>query len=144
MSTVLDLFIQDFVSTNKLLGQHWGWDALSSRRLMETGPTIKVFEFTSSGTTHTAIGQWLALPDGDWFRIELTHPQVSITADEHRFDCLRLVHQHTHAGLTVEVVDVESGAPSTIIRLSTRHRGLMNLVFVVRAGAAVAVNPFLI
>jgi len=143
MSTILDLFIQDFVSTNKLLGQHWNWDALSSRRLMEAGPSIKVFEFTSGGTSHTAVGQWLALPDGDWFRIELTHPHIA-TAEEHRFDCLRLVRQHTHAGLTVEVVGVETGSPATIVRLSTRHRGLMNLVFVVRTGAAVASKPFLI
>jgi hypothetical protein len=139
MSTVLDLFIQDFVTTNKLLGQHWTWDALSSRRLLEAGPARKVFEFTSGGTIHTAIGQWLALPDGDWFRIELTLPHTG-SAEDHRFDCLRLVHQHTHSSSAVDVV----AETATIVRLTTRHRGLLNLLFVVRNAPAVAQNPYLI
>jgi hypothetical protein len=139
MSTILDLFIQDFVTTNKLLGQHWTWDALSSRRLMEAGPSIKVFEFTSAGNPHIAIGRWLALPDGDWFRIELDH--TSVTAEtEHRFDCLKLMHQHTHSGLLVET---DTSTPAVIVRLTTRHRGLINLVFVVRPVQSIS-NPFLI
>ena len=143
MSTVLDLFIQDFVTTNKLLGQHWTWDALSSRRLMEAGPAIKVFEFTSAGTPHIAIGRWLALPDGDWFRIELGHTSVAAMAAEgaeHRFDCLRLMHQHTHSALLVET---DTAAPAVIVRIATRHRGLINIVFVVRPSLSVT-NPYLI
>ena len=140
MSTVLDLLIQDFVISNKLLGQHWTWESLSSRRLMEAGPTVKVFEFTSAGIQHLAIGRWLALPDGDWFRIELGHPSVSASemVTEHRFDCLRLMHQHTHSGLSMETV-----TDAVIVRLTTRHRGLMNMVFVVRPVLSV-INPFLV
>lgn len=144
MSTVLDLFIQDFVTTNKLLGQHWTWDALSSRRLMEAGPPTKVFEFTSGGATHLAVGRWLALPDGDWFRIELGNTTIGAmdVATEHRFDCLRLMHQTTHSSLTMET-DTTTGAPVVIVRLTTRHRGLINLVFVIRGSASV-INPFLV
>ena len=146
MSTVLDLFIQDFVTTNKLLGQHWTWDALSSRRLMEAGPATKVFEFTSGGASQLAVGRWLALPEGDWFRIELGHPAVS-TMDamtEHRFDCLRLMHQTTHSALAVATeTDTTASSTAVIVRLTTRHRGLMNLVFVIRGSAPVA-NPFLV
>lgn len=147
MSTVLDLFIQDFVTTNRLLGQHWNWDALSSRRLLEAGPATKVFEFTSGGTTQLAIGRWLALPDGDWFRIELTHPLGDLPADPmaHRFDCLRMMHPATHSGFAVESDTAGLGsAPVFFVKLTTRHRGLLNLVFVVRDGAASTGNPFLI
>jgi hypothetical protein len=143
MSTILDLFIQDFVTTNKLLGQHWTWDALSSRRLMEAGPATKVFEFTSAGVQHLAVGRWLALPDGDWFRIELGHTSVAAAAAEgaeHRFDCLRLMHQHTHSALAVET---DTAAPAVIVRIATRHRGLINLVFVVHVSEPV-VNPVLV
>lgn len=136
MSTILDLFIQDFVTTNKLLGQHWSWDALSSRRLLESGPATKVFEFTSGGVTQLAIGRWLALPDGDWFRFELTHPVIA--AADSRFDCLRMMHQKTHG-----ILDVEINTDVAIIRLTTRHRGFMNLVFVVRSTPQIT-NPILV
>jgi hypothetical protein len=141
MSTILDLFIQDFVTTNKLLGQHWSWDALSSRRLLESGPATKVFEFTSGGVTQLAIGRWLDLPDGDCFRFELTHPIVAsaeIATMENRFDCLRMMHQKTHGVLAVDI-----NTDAAIIRLTTRHRGYMNLVFVVRAASQIT-NPILV
>jgi hypothetical protein len=140
MSTILDLFIQDFVTTNRLLGQHWAWESLSSRRLMEAGPTVKVFEFTSGGTQHLAIGRWLALPECDWFRIELGHPSVNVseTTIDHRFDCLRMMHKHTHDSLSIE-----TNTDTAIVKLTTRHRGLINLVFVLRTELPVT-NPFLI
>ncbi len=147
MSTILDLFIQDFVTTNRLLGQHWTWDALSSRRLLEAGPATKVFEFTSGGIKQIAIGRWLALPDGDWFRIELTHPLGDLPADltAHRFDCLRMMYPRTHSDFTVEgdTTGLET-PPVFFVKLTTRHRGLLNLVFVVRDGAPAITNPFLI
>ena len=50
-----------------------------------------------------------------------------------------MMQTETHMGLTVEVAD-----PNTVlVRLITRHRGLVNIVFVVRDGLAV-VNPFLV
>jgi hypothetical protein len=107
-----------------------------------------VFEFTSAGNKHLAIGRWLALPDGDWFRIELTHPLSDLPADPtvHRFDCLRMMHATTHGGCVVEG-DTASPTPVFFVKLTTRHRGLMNLVFVVRDGIAAATtpcNPFLV
>jgi hypothetical protein len=94
-----------------------------------------VFSFESGGAVQYAIGEYLALPDADWFRIELTHPIVADT--EYRFDCLRMMHTHTHVDLSVE-----PGSPM-IVRLITRHRGLINMLFVIRDGLALK-NPYLI
>jgi hypothetical protein len=130
----LDLFIQDFVTTNKLMNQHCSWATMSSRRFHEDG-LKKVFSFESGEKTHFAVGQHLALPDSDWFRIELTH---SIPAGEHRFDCLRMMRTDTHIGL-----EVEAGKDTLLVKLTTRHRGLLNIVFVIRDGLPIE-NPFLI
>jgi hypothetical protein len=135
MSTTLDLFIQDFVTTNKLLNQRVSWSSLASRRFAEES-AIKVFEFVSDNLPQRAIGRHLILPECDWFRIELTHsiPEV----DEHRFDCLRMTHTDTHTSLTVEK---EDGA--ILIFLRTKNRGLINLVFVIRDTPSLK-NPFLV
>jgi hypothetical protein len=129
----LDLFIQDFVTTNKLMNQHCSWATISSRRFHEDG-IKKVFSFESGEKPHFAVGQHLALPDGDWFRIELTH---SIPDGEHRFDCLRMMRADTHIGL-----EVETGKDMLLVKLITRHRGLLNIVFVIRDGLSIE-NPFL-
>ena len=131
----LDLFIQDFVTTNKLMNQHCDWPTLSSRRFQEDG-LKKVFTFESGGSTHMAIGTQIALPDSDWFRIELTHA-LSESA-EYRFDYLRMMHTNTHVSLTVE-----PATNALLVKLTTRHRGLMNVVFVIRDGLPL-VNPFLV
>lgn len=133
MNTV-DLFIQDFVKTNKLVNRHCDWNTLVSRSLQDDG-TKKVFSFESDGSTHYAVGEHLALPDADWFRIELTHPVVADA--EYRFDCLRMMHTHTHVDLTVEM-----GSP-LIVRLTTRHRGLINVLFIIRDGLPLK-NPCLV
>jgi hypothetical protein len=134
-AVALDLFIQDFVTTNKVLNHHYDWPELVNRRFLED-ELLKVFQFESSGTMHYAIGRHLAHPDADWFRIELTRsiPQV----EEHRFDYLRMMQTTTHMGL---VVEKEEGV--VLVKLTTRHRGLVNVVFVIRDGLAV-VNPFLV
>ena len=129
----LDLFIQDFVTTNKLMNQHCSWATISSRRFHEDG-IKKVFSFESGEKPHFAVGQHLALPDGDWFRIELTH---SIPEGEHRFDCLRMMRADTHIGL-----DVEVSKALLLVKLITRHKGLLNIVFVIRDGLSIE-NPFL-
>jgi hypothetical protein len=121
-AVALDLFIQDFVATNKLLNQHYSWPELVNRRFQEDG-LLKVFQFQSGGAEHFAVGRCLALPDADWFRIELTR---SVPPAEHRFDCLRMMQLNTHTGLTVETVgDV------ILVKLTTRHRGLINVVFMI-------------
>ena len=133
MNTI-DLFIQDFVKTNKLVNRHCDWDTLVSRRLQDDGAK-KVFSFESGGAVQYAVGEHLALPDADWFRIELTH---SIVVDaEYRFDCLRMMHTNTHVDLSVE-----PGSP-LIVRLTTRHRGLINVLFVIRDGLGLK-NPCLV
>jgi hypothetical protein len=133
MNTI-DLFIQDFVKTNKLVNRHCDWATLVSRSLQDDGAK-KVFSFESGGSTHYAVGEHLVLPDADWFRIELTHPVVADT--EYRFDCLRMMHANTHVDLSVE-----PGSP-LIVRLTTRHRGLINVLFVIRDGLALK-NPCLV
>jgi hypothetical protein len=130
----LDLFIQDFVQTNKVLNQHCTWSTLVNRRFLEDGLT-KVFSFESGGSSHYATGQHLALPDADWFRIELTH---AITSAEHRFDCLRMMQAATHTGLVVE----KESESNILVKLTTRHRGLVNIVFVIHDGLPLT-NPFL-
>jgi hypothetical protein len=132
-AVALDLFIQDFVSTNKVLNQHYTWPNLVNRRFLDLK---KVFEFQSDGKTHYAIGQHLALPDADWFRIELTRSIPSV--DEHRFDCLRMMQAETHTGLHIDKVD-----DTVLVKLVTRHRGLVNIVFVIRDGLSLT-SPFVV
>jgi len=133
-AVALDLFIQDFVTTNKVLNQHFPWDSVVNRRFLEDG-LMKIFSFQSGGSTHYAIGTHLALPDSDWFRIELTRAIPVI--DEHRFDCLRMMQAATHTGLSVE-----KSAEAILVKLTTRHRGLVNIVFVIRDSLPVT-DPFL-
>ena len=132
----LDLFIQDFVNTNKLLNHHYTWDQLVNRRYVEDG-RIRVFSFTSGGSEHLAVGQMLSLPDADWFRIELTRPIPVV--EEHRFDILKLLQQRTHTGLDVDI----STVGTVLVKLTTRHRGLANIIFVVRDSSSLT-NPFLV
>jgi hypothetical protein len=132
----LDLFLQDFVNTNRIRGAHVPWETLCARRSFETG-IPSVFRFESGGQEHFATGQVLNLPDADWFRIELTHTIPEAT--EHRFDYLRMLFPITHTDLKVDTMDTGI----VLVKLTTRHRGLMNMVFVIRDGEAVR-NPFLV
>ena len=132
-AVALDLFIQDFVTTNTVLNHHYDWPELVNRRFLEDG-LLKIFRFESNGV-HYATGRHLALPDSDWFRIELTHSIPSV--DEHRFDYLRMMQVNTHMGL---IVEKKEGA--VLVKLTTRHRGLVNVVFVIRDGLTIT-DPFL-
>jgi hypothetical protein len=133
-AVALDLYIQDFVVSNKLLNQHYPWPSLVSRRFLEPGP--RVFSFQSGGQTHYAVASYIALPDADWLRIELTHPIPSV--EEHRFDCLRMTHAATHTRLEIEAV----GSNTVLVKVLTRNRGLINVVFVVRSEPQMA-HPLL-
>lgn len=126
-STVLDLFIQDFVLSHRILNQRAPWTALVSRRFVESGAQRKVFQFRSGDADHFAVGTLLDLPEGDCFRIELTHAAARLT-DEHRLDCLRMMSAETHNGMELTRAD----DATVMIRLTTRNRGLINVVFVVR------------
>jgi hypothetical protein len=129
----LDLFIQDFVTTNKLLNQHYSWTMLVSRRYLE--PITRVFQFTSGGEDHHAVGSYLALPETDWFRIELTR---NIPDTDHRFDCLRMTFQNTHRDLEIERIP---DGP-VLVKVITRNRGLINIVFVIHSPPKIA-HPLL-
>lgn len=140
MSTVLDLFIQDFITTNKLLNQHVAWSTLARRHFVEGGSPIKVFSFQSGAKEHYAVGRTMELPDGDCFRIEMTHPEAR--ADEvasHRLDCLRMTHTDTHTGLEI----TKASADTVLIRLRTRNRGLIGIVFVIRDNQGID-NPIIV
>jgi hypothetical protein len=136
-STILDQYIQDFVLTNKVLGYQYSWPTLVSRRFVESGAQRKVFQFQSGSVTeggdasHYAVGTLLELPDCDVFRIELIHPAAR-SRDEHRLDCLRMMSATTHNQITSRKPD----EGTVIIQLTTRNRGLINVVFVVRDGLA--------
>lgn len=130
----LDLFIQDFVNTNKLLGTHLSWASLCNRRWADYAAP-RIYEFSSVGQTHYARGQRCELPDGDWFRIDLARPIPAV--EEHRFDYLRMMSAQTHAHLSVEA----SGG-AVLVKLKTGNRGLINVVFVIRDTTGI-INPFL-
>lgn len=129
-STLLDLFIQDFVLSHRILNQRCSWSALVSRRFVENGAQRKVFQFRSGESDHFAVGTLLDLPDGDCFRIELTHAAARTVAavEDHRLDCLRMMSVDTHNGMAVNRPD----DATLVIQLTTRNRGLINVVFVVR------------
>ena len=133
----LDLFIQDFVITNRIMNGHVDWATLVSRRFQESGPSVKFYHFESNEVQHYARSQIFALPDTDWLRIEIGRPAAVADTEEHRFDCLRMMQQNTHASMAIES---EGGA--TIVKLTTRHKGLLNVVFVMREPAIT--NPFLV
>jgi hypothetical protein len=130
----LDLFIQDFVKTNKLLNSGTPWAALVSRRHVDDG-IRRVYEFQSGGATCYAVGHLLHLPDNDWYRIELwrTIPVV----DEHRFDCLQMMQQTTHTTLQVDHEE-----DNILVKLTTRNRGLVNMVFVIHGSGSGPKSPF--
>lgn len=130
----LDLFIQDFVNTNKVLGQHLSWMSLCNRRWADSAAP-RIYEFTSGGVTYYARGQRYELPDSDWYRIDLSRPIPAV--EEHRIDYLRMLSAQTHSRLTVETIN---GA--VVIRLSTGNRGLINVVFVIRDTTGIT-TPFL-
>jgi hypothetical protein len=139
MSTVaIDLFIQDFVLSNRILNQHLDWSALVSRRFQESGPAVKVFSFKSGEQDYIAIAQILATAEGDYLRIQMTRPPASMGAEEHRMDCLRMMHQSTHA-----MMSVEPSGEKILVRLTTRHRGLLNIAFVLY-DVPLTTNPLLI
>lgn len=131
MSTVLDLFLQDFVTTHRILNQRYSWPALVSRRFVESGSGRKVFQFRSGEQDHYAVGTQIDLPDCDCFRLELIHP-VARSTEEHRMDCLRMMSADTHNGMELTRPD----EMTVVVRLTTRNRGLINVIFVVRDGLA--------
>jgi hypothetical protein len=113
-----DLLIQDFVSTNKLVNQNVPWTELASRRL-ENGRR-KVFQY---GAGKMAGGEHVDMSDGEWLIITLRAEIEPIDIDTLRFDCLKMMYANTH--YEMEVVKEEA----LMIRLRTRNRGLMNVMF---------------
>lgn len=134
--TELDLFIQDFVTNNKLLDQNVDWTTLVNRRFVET-PGRKMFSFLSGGRESLVLGELLKYPDAEWFRLEFDRPLPTNTAEQ-RFDCLRMMHQPTHYHM-----DIIATADAVTIKLQTRHRGLVNVVLVIRSSERSSENPFL-
>jgi hypothetical protein len=132
----LDLFLQDFIQTNKILGTTLSWSAICARRFVEDGAT-KVFRFISGDKEYLAIGQLLHLPDAAWFRIDLTRDIPDVP--EHRFDYMRMMHGTTHAGL-----EIDARPDAVIVKLTTRHMGLINVAFVIRPPAMQTTDPFLV
>jgi hypothetical protein len=136
----LDLFIQDFVQTNKLLNTHYDWSMMTARRWITDG-IPRIFEFKSGDAVQYGKGQLLQLPDADWFRIELTR-SIPTTVTEHRFDCLRMMSTGTHATLDVQSQSLGVETNVVLVKLVTRNRGLLNVVFVIRDQVGIE-NPFL-
>ncbi len=137
---MLDLFIQDFVGTHRCMNQRYTWNSLVSRRYMEDG-RCRIFQFQSGNRDFLASAQQILLPDTDWLRIHLRCPELpSLPTEELRFDCLRMMFQSTHTQIEVER-DESTG--TLLVRLFTRNRGLMNVVFILQAGSE-PVNPFLL
>jgi len=134
--TELDLYLQDFVSNNKLLGSTMDWVTLVNRRFVET-PGRKIFSFLSGGKESLVVGELLKYPDAEWFRLEFDRVLPASPAEQ-RFDCLRMMHQPTHYQM-----DVVSTETDVTIKLLTRHRGLVNVAIVIRSTGKSVENPFL-
>ena len=134
--TELDLYLQDFVSNNKLLGSTMDWATLVNRRFVET-PGRKIFSFLSGGKESLVVGELLKYPDAEWFRLEFDRVLPASPAEQ-RFDCLRMMHQPTHYQM-----DVVSTETDVTIKLLTRHRGLVNVAIVIRSTGKSVENPFL-
>jgi hypothetical protein len=126
-AVALDLYIQDFVRTNRLLNQHLDWPSLVNRRLIEALPAgPRIFQFESAGHQHLAIATYMVLPDRDTLRVELT--RTIPATEEHRFDYLRMMSVNTHISVESRLV-----GPTMIVSLRTRHRGLLNVDIVIRS-----------
>jgi hypothetical protein len=134
--TELDLYLQDFVSNNKLLGVTMDWATLVNRRFVET-PGRKIFSFLSGGKESLVVGELLKYPDAEWFRLEFDRV-LPATPAEQRFDCLRMMHQPTHYQMDVTATETD-----VTIKLLTRHRGLVNVAIVIRSTGKSVENPFL-
>jgi len=122
MDNSLDLLIQDFVTTNKLVNHNIQWGFMVSRRF-ENGRR-RIFDYNRG----VAIGEHVDMGDAEWFVIELTAPNVPV--ESLRFDCLKLMYGPTH--YTMSVNKEES---TIVIRLLTKNQGLMNVMFKVRLNA---------
>jgi hypothetical protein len=118
--TEIDLLIQDFVSTNKLVNQNIPWDTLVSRRF-ENGRR-KIFRY---GGSKIAEAEHVDMADGEWLIVKLLYPiDDTVDVSTLRFDCLKMMHALTHYEMSVEK---EEGG--IVVRLRTRNRGLMNVMF---------------
>lgn len=133
-AVALDLFIQDFVRTNRLLNQQLDWPTLVNRRMIESAGSARVFQFESGSHTHLAVATHMVLPDRDTLRIELT--RAIPATEEHRFDYLRMLSATTHISLESRLI----GA-TMIVSLRTRHRGLLNVDFVIRGETVAETEP---
>jgi hypothetical protein len=120
MDNTLDLLIQDFVSSNKLVNQNITWPMLVSRQF-ENGRR-KIFMFNGD---KVAKAEYVDMADAEWLVIELSRPMVELgDVDSLRFDCLKLMYAPTHYAMTVE-----KDGETIVIKLLTRNRGLMNILF---------------
>jgi hypothetical protein len=126
MSNTIDLLIQDFVTTNKLVNQNVSWETLVSRRFENGRRRI----FTYSGAS-VATAEHLDDADGEWLQITLTTDKIEDS--ELRFDCLKLMYANTHYMMTVEK------DKDLLIKLLTRNKGLINVVFKVVCDVSSAV-----
>jgi hypothetical protein len=133
-AVALDIFIQDFVRSNKLLNQTLPWVALVNRRTAESAP-LRIFRFESGGVVHLATATYMMLPEKDCLRIEFAHA-IPVT-EEHRFDYLRMISTQTHTHMTHSVVS----GNMVRISLSTRHRGYIDVEVVIRGDAPVGEDP---
>ena len=133
-----DLYIQDFVKTNKLLNQTIPWETVVSRRFVEDGKR-KIFQFQRGETKEYAVGEMVVLPDAEWFCITMNGLESDFEVENLRFDCLRMTSQNTHYSM-----DTTCDGDTLILRLLTKHRGLINVAFVIRNKAPLSTHPFLL
>jgi hypothetical protein len=135
-----DLYIQDFVTSNILLHRHVPWETLVSRLFVEDGKR-KVFQFQRGESVEYAVAELIVLPDAEWLRITLPGLPVSdMPVETLRFDCLRMTYQNTHSTMNIVRTD-----DTILVRIMTKHRGLINVVFVIRNNVAQGTqNPCLL
>jgi hypothetical protein len=133
----VDLLIQDFITTNRSNRQHYLWHQLSNRCFIEGAPR-KVLSYKSGERTLYALAEHMDMPMGDILRITLTVPKLPVESSPFRFDCLRMMAQQTHTS----IVDDVTNAGLIIVTVSTKHKGHIDVVFVIKESTG-DVNPLL-
>lgn len=139
MSAVfVDLLLQDFLTTNLVNRQHYPWQALSNRCFVE-GSTKKIISYETAGRTLFAVAEHVEIPSGDILRIILTVPKLPGDVTSFRYDCLRMMSAQTHTS----IVDDCSSPGTIIVIVGTKHKGHIDVVFIIKESSDV-VNPLLL
>lgn len=135
----VDLLIQDFLTSNLVNKQHYTWQDLSNRCFVE-GSTKRILSYKSGGNLLFAVAEHVEMPMGDILRIVLSIPKLPVESTAFRYDCLRMISKLTHTS----IVDDISTAGTIIVTVSTKHKGHIDVVFIIKESKESSIIPLLL